>query len=143
MLDVVLDTNVIVSGTIIRRGVPFVILEAWRAGAFRLVSSRHQQRELIDALKRPKFLTSYDVTRQDIAVLVRRMRRTALIVSLASSVPSIARDPDDDFVISAAMNGPADLLVTGDKDLLSLVGDHRLGNLTIISPAAFVPMIGP
>jgi putative PIN family toxin of toxin-antitoxin system len=112
---VVLDSNVIVSGTILRRGVAFAILEVWRGGAFQLVSSRHQQAELIDALKRPTFSTTYGVTRDDIAAIVRRLRRDALTVSPVLPVPINVRDPDDEPLLGIALAGDADFLVTGTK----------------------------
>lgn len=34
--------------------------------------------------------------------------------------PSVVRDPDDDFLITLATLGEADVLVTGDRDLLAL-----------------------
>ena len=41
------------------------------------------------------------------------------------SAPAI-RDPDDRWVLASAMEGGADLLVTGDKDLLSMADQAPL-----------------
>lgn len=43
-----------------------------------------------------------------------------------------SRDPDDDKFIHAALAGEADVLVSGDRDLLDL---GRVGELLILSPA--------
>ncbi len=40
------------------------------------------------------------------------------------ATPRIAPDPDDDVVIGAALGSRADLIVTGDKPLLS-VAEHQ------------------
>jgi predicted nucleic acid-binding protein len=49
---VVADTNLYVSATIIRRGGPFVLVEAWRDGSIRLLTSPEQLDELGGALRR-------------------------------------------------------------------------------------------
>lgn len=45
--------------------------------------------------------------------------------------PAACRDPDDLPVLGAAVAGRADLLVTGDKDLLDL---HRHEGIPIVTP---------
>lgn len=37
-----------------------------------------------------------------------------------SSAVDVSRDPEDNFLLSLALDGKADFLITGDKDLLSL-----------------------
>jgi putative PIN family toxin of toxin-antitoxin system len=44
------------------------------------------------------------------------------------------RDPADIAIVSSALNGGADILVTGDKEVLSL---KRLGNMQILAPRQF------
>jgi putative PIN family toxin of toxin-antitoxin system len=57
-----------------------------------------------------------------------------------SSVPRVvAVDADDDQVIAAAAASQADLVITGDRDLLVL-GSH--GRTRIVGPADAVRLIG-
>jgi putative PIN family toxin of toxin-antitoxin system len=50
--------------------------------------------------------------------------------------PVIAcRDPTDDKFLELAVNGRADLIVSGDADLLAL---HPFRSIPIVSPATFV-----
>lgn len=56
-------------------------------------------------------------------------------------LPVPIRDADDAVILGTALAANADLLVTGDKDLLILAGDERLGRLTIIPPAQFLDML--
>lgn len=46
--------------------------------------------------------------------------------------PRVVRDPDDDHVLACALTARADLIVTGDNDLLDL---HAYQNIPIITAA--------
>lgn len=46
----------------------------------------------------------------------------------------ICRDPDDDYIISAALASSCDYIVTGDKDLLEL---KQVRGICIITPSQF------
>jgi putative PIN family toxin of toxin-antitoxin system len=58
-------------------------------------------------------------------------------VVLPLAVPRVCRDPDDDQVLAIAVAGAADVLVTGDADLLAL-SVH--GGVRITSVADFEAM---
>lgn len=49
-----------------------------------------------------------------------------------TELPRIVRDPDDDHVLACALAAQADLIVSGDKDLLVL-GAYQ--NIPIVSAA--------
>ena len=46
-----------------------------------------------------------------------------------------SRDPKDDKFLEAAVNGRADVIVTGDKDLLDL---DPFRGIAIVTPAAYL-----
>ena len=48
-----------------------------------------------------------------------------------------SRDPDDDHVLGCALTASAKVIVTGDKDLLSL---HPFRGIAVVTPAAFLTM---
>ena len=50
-------------------------------------------------------------------------------------IPSISRDPDDDRVIACAVAGRADVIVSGDNDLLDL---EQVGGIPILTAAQFL-----
>jgi uncharacterized protein len=64
----------------------------------------------------------------------------ARILAAAESVPmaeriAACRDPTDDKFLELAVNGHADLIVSGDSDLLAL---NPFRGIPIVTPAVFV-----
>ena len=57
------------------------------------------------------------------------------IVELPADIPPISRDPDDDPVIACAVVGHANIIVSGEKDLLTL---KEVGRIPILTAAAFL-----
>jgi putative PIN family toxin of toxin-antitoxin system len=59
------------------------------------------------------------------------------LVERIDSVPAIraCRDPKDDKFLSLAVSGHADLILTGDADLLAL---HPFQGIAILSPADYL-----
>jgi predicted nucleic acid-binding protein len=53
-------------------------------------------------------------------------------------MPRICHDPGDDQVIACAGMGEADLIVSGDDDLLAL---ERVGGSPIVTAAQFLEML--
>ena len=62
------------------------------------------------------------------------LRHEAAVVSKAAAVDVSIRDPDDVEVLAQAVEALADVLVTGDRDLLD-VADHL--PVEVLSPRAF------
>lgn len=56
-----------------------------------------------------------------------------------TSSEEFVRDQDDRWVLESALRANADLLVTGDKDLLEI--SDKINQLKIISPRGFWEMI--
>jgi len=52
----------------------------------------------------------------------------------------IVRDPDDNRLIEAAQAGQADVIVSGDQDLLTLV---HVGQISILTPREFLESLNP
>jgi putative PIN family toxin of toxin-antitoxin system len=50
-------------------------------------------------------------------------------------IVAISRDPDDDHILACALEAKADVIVTGDKDLLQM---HSFEEIPIITPRQFV-----
>jgi putative PIN family toxin of toxin-antitoxin system len=135
LLRVVLDTNVYVSGTILARGSPFQILEAWRRQAYILVTSEAIIAETERVLRHRRIRERYGITEADTARLAASLRADALVVPGECVIPPTCSDPDDDKFLACALEAQADCIVTGDSDLLTL-GDYR--GIAILKPHEFL-----
>lgn len=135
---VVIDTNLLISGTILKRGNPFALLELWRSGIVLLITSPQQIAEFEDVIDRPKVRIDYDISEIEAQELRHRLRSLAVTVHPALPSAIALRDPDDDFVLASAIQGDADFLISGDKDLLAVSDDSRLGRLRILTVSSFL-----
>lgn len=127
-MRVLLDTNVLVSA-ILFGGVPRSLLERGIRGELEVVTSPTLMDELEELLDR-KFGFPAEAARQ-----VRAELELLAEVVRPRVVPRVLRDPDDDEVLAAALTGDADVIVTGDTDLLEL-GSHR--GVQILTPRDFL-----
>lgn len=128
---VVVDTNVVVSGLLRESSVPGRASAKARHTATLLVS-QDTMRELADVLAKTKF-DRYVTTEQ-------RVQFIRLIASVAEFIPIIypvreCRDPTDDKFLEVALNGRADVIVSGDEDLLMM---NPWRNVTILSPGDYL-----
>ena len=91
-----------------------------------------------DILRRPKLAEAYGLTAAEITGIVQLLHSHALVVSGRVTIPRTARDPRDDHVLACAVEGGADYIVSGDRDLLNL---EAFRGIPIISPAAFAALL--
>jgi putative PIN family toxin of toxin-antitoxin system len=101
----------------------------------RLVSSIPLISELQGVLGRGKFQVRILDRGLTVRDLIDGYSALVEVVPPGALPPVVVRDPDDDEVLAAAAAGSADLIVSGDSDLLELRhfrGDsdsHRLGRI--------------
>lgn len=130
-LRVIADTNVVVSALLFP-GVTARMVDLWQSGAFVLLASGEIVTEYLRVLAYPKFeLTENEV----MALLHDEILPFATVVTPSSTFPPTCRDPDDDKFLACAAAGRADLIVSGDDDLLDL-GKH--GRCRIVRVAEFL-----
>jgi putative PIN family toxin of toxin-antitoxin system len=115
-LRIVLDTNVLVSALFFKTSLPRQAFEKAAAEAKVLISLATYA-EVSEVLSRPKF-TRY-LSEADRLQFLAKFINLAIPVEIKTSIQA-CRDPKDDKFLEVAVNGQADLLVTGDKDLLVL-----------------------
>jgi uncharacterized protein len=135
---VVLDTNVIASGLITPTGPPGTILIAWKDRRLDLIISPSLLREVTDILRRPKISRTYGLSVGAVAGLMHLLDSQAIRVPGRLAIPRTARDPRDDHILACAVEGHADYLITGDRDLLHI---ERFRDIPIVSPATYIRML--
>jgi len=131
-LIVVIDTNVWVSGLQFGRpgGATYESLE--RAKDRDTVAISDDLEAEIYRILGLNFLWPQRRVREALAVVLKRQIR----VTLPHNV-HVCRDPKDEMFLECAALAGADLLVTGDKDLLSL-GNY--GGTRIVTPLEYVEL---
>jgi uncharacterized protein len=127
----VIDTNVLVSAVMFPNSVPRqAVRKALHHGI--LLFSDSTLNELKTVLFRSK-IDRY-VTREERAVFLAQLESVAEMVPTVQIVRE-CRDPKDDKFLEVALNGRADVIITGDADLL---GMHPWREIEITSPADYV-----
>ena len=130
-MRVLLDTNVLFAA-FVTHGVCAGLYEECLLQA-EIVASNHILTELAE-----KLVSKGKFTKREAQQVVRAVRKDAELVSPAPLVQPICRDPDDDWILATAVAGKADVIVTGDKDLLVL---KRFRNIPIAGPRGFLEML--
>lgn len=134
MIRAVLDTNTIVSG-VGWGGTPGAVLDAALAGHFEIVTSPALLDELRHVLGYPKLRQVIG----DADELIDLLALAAIVVTPTETV-ELVRDPDDNRLIEAALAARADVIVTGDQDLLTL---ERVDQIRILTPRKFLETLQP
>lgn len=116
----VLDTNLLISG-LLWGNIPGQLLAAAASGLFQIATSAELLDELLDVLRREKFAARLALRQLTPETAVERVKNAAWVVPVASiPAPKELRDPDDLPVLACAQFAGANLIVSGDKDLLTL-----------------------
>jgi uncharacterized protein len=124
----VVDTNVFASAIIFPRSVPRqVVDDALDQGV--VLFSDVTMSELTEVLSRSKFARY--VSRRERELFLAQIGSAAEFVPIIRLVRE-CRDPKDDKFLEVALNGRADVIITGDADLLAL---HPWRGIAILSPA--------
>ena len=136
-MRVVVDTNILVRALIMPHGTVGPVLLRLRQGDYVLLYAHLLLEELVDVLNRPRIRQKYGLTEQDIETVI-----SLILLRGEAVVPQehilACRDPQDDKFLEVAVSGKADVLVTGDDDLLVL---HPFAGIPILPPAAFLEML--
>jgi putative PIN family toxin of toxin-antitoxin system len=132
MLRVVIDTNLLVSYALAKGEILSRLIDHWERGTFVYLTSPPIVEELKEVLQRPYLRAKMAADPQPLIDIVEADTEQ---MPGELSLKGICRDPKDDIFISCAVEGNADYIVTGDKDLLDL-GEYQ--GVKIIRAREFV-----
>jgi putative PIN family toxin of toxin-antitoxin system len=134
----VADTNVVVSA-LLWRGAPHRLFGLIDSAEISFYTSRALFEELAGVLSRRKLARAVHATGKRPGQLLSEYAAIAQLVrARALSAPVIARDPDDDQVLTRALAARAHIIVSGDKHLRDL---NAYRTIRIVSPAEALAII--
>jgi uncharacterized protein len=128
---IVVDTNALVSRLLLPSSVSAQAVRK-AVDSSTLLVSEATMNELADVLARPKF--DRYISLEDRQQFLRLLGRLADFVPIVYPVRA-CRDPKDDKFLEVALNGEADLILTGDADLLAL---NPWQGIAIVQPAEYL-----
>ena len=126
-MRIVFDTNVVVAG-VVAEGLCHEIVEIHLPQHVAILS-----RQLWDELV-TKLREKFDLELEELPLLHLYRRHATWVEATALEKPA-CRDPDDDWVLATAVAGEAEVIVTGDADLLDLLAFR---GIAILSPRGFL-----
>ena len=133
---VLLDTNVVLSALVFGGGAAERVRQAWQWDRVRPLVSAATVQELLRVLAHPKFHLSSSEQDELLADYLPHAE-TVRIPQPPPRVPD-CRDPFDLPFMHLALVGRAQMLVTGDRDLLSIAAQfERISACAIVSLDAF------
>ncbi len=130
----VIDTNIIIRALIKPRGTVGPVLERLAAGDFQAIYSEPLLEELLAKLALPRIREKYHLMDVDVSAFLALLAVRGELVEPARRV-TVCRDPDDDMLIEAALEGRAEWVVSGDEDLLTL---KTFEGVRFVTPRTFL-----
>jgi putative PIN family toxin of toxin-antitoxin system len=127
---VVLDTNILVSA-FLWPGPPSKVFRLAAGGQIQALTCKELETELTEVLSRPKF----QLSSTEVLAILREFQRIAIPVIVTSDFKAVPEDPDDDHLLRLAVDGSAQVLVTGDQHLLSL---SKFREIEIVTASEFM-----
>lgn len=128
-MRLVVDTNVFVSAALKELSWSGMVVR-WADKYGGLLKTTITEQEILEVLARPRIAPKIAPF---FLANVHKMLAAAEFVTIIERVTA-CRDPKDDKFLELAVNGRADVIVSGDADLLVL---DSFGDIPIITPAAF------
>lgn len=128
---VVIDTGVLISRFLSPRSVPAQAVDR-SLDCSTILFSADTAIELYQCVQKPKFAGVIDIgdAERAIGVILSLAEHVEVVMAVAA-----CRDPDDDKFLSLAVSGDADVIITGDADLLTL---HPFDGVDILTQRQFL-----
>ena len=130
-LRFVFDTNAIISALLLKNSVSRRALDEGRKRG-KLLISVDTLNEINDVVRRDKF--NRYVSEEERIQFLSALVKESILIEIDDRV-EVCRDPKDDKFLELAVNGDADMIVSGDKDLLVL---NPFREVLILRPDEFL-----
>ena len=127
---VVFDTNILISGYL-WKGSPRRAIDKVRCGEWIHLVSEETIEELIRVLAYAKF----GLKPEEIEPIIRDLMAISEYVEVRSKIDLVKADPTDNVFLNLAIDGEAEVIVSGDHHLLDL---KEFNDIPIISVRKFL-----
>ncbi|HNS03103.1 MAG TPA: putative toxin-antitoxin system toxin component, PIN family [Anaerolineae bacterium] len=134
----VVDTNILVRAVIRPQGSVGPILQRLRRRDYTLLLSRETLDEVVEVLHRPRLRVKYGLSDNVLRATLRLIVIRSEMIHPGIQIV-VCRDPKDDKFLEVAVAGQADVIVSGDDDLLVL---NPYAGIPIVPPRQFLTMFG-
>ncbi len=135
-MRVVLDTNILVAFLLTRGRTISMILDGWERGDLEVLVSPALIAEVRRTLDKPELRQR--IQPEAAQALLEALEEDATFVPGELALHGVTPDPDDDIVVSCAVEGNADYVVSRDVHLLGL-GEYE--GIRIVEPLEFTRML--
>lgn len=135
-MDVVLDTNVVLSALVFSQGRLAALRHGWQTKKFVPLISTATAKELVRVLAYPKFKLSADEQEELLADYLPYCKTIRTPIKLPKT-PDCS-DPFDIPFLQLALVGKASYLASGDRDLLEV---KKCGTCQIVTPEQFLQIV--
>ncbi|MDI6739400.1 MAG: putative toxin-antitoxin system toxin component, PIN family [Candidatus Edwardsbacteria bacterium] len=115
MIRLVADTNIVISA-FFWKGPPQEVYTLCRRGEAKLLFSTAIESELVRVLAYPRF----GLRPAEILPLINDIRAHGELAPVKAKLLVIGKDPTDNIFIECAVDGKADMIVSGDHHLLDI-----------------------
>lgn len=136
-MKVVLDTNIIISGTF-WVGSSFKILEKVTNEEIKIIVSLDILKEYDKIIHSEEILKKINSDQQAKISVLYKLLSKAIIVEPKVAIEIIKDDPDDNKFLEAAIEGQAKYIISNDKHLLKL---KKYNEIPIVSSEEYLKII--
>lgn len=126
-MKIVIDTNVLISAFLFP-GISAEVFDFAVRNYDVFVSE-----VILDEFSR-KCIQKFKIEAAMCEAMIAKLRRSVAVANPVGSKPSLCRDPDDDEILWLAASVSADILLTGDDDLLVL---REFEKISVLNPRQF------
>lgn len=139
MLTIVLDTSVVVAGLRTRLGAGNAVLHLVAARRVKLLATPPLFLEYEDVLKRPEHRLAHGLTPYQVDEFLAELAALIEPVEVHFQWRPQTRDPNDEMVLEAAINGQADAIVT--YNVADFVAAGARFEIAILRPAELLKKV--
>ncbi len=136
-MRILLDTNILISGVLIKNGMPAKLVDLWLERKLELVTSQLQIDEVQGVLARPKIAGR--IAPGEAEHLLENLEKEAIWVA-DLPVVNVSPDSDDNLILATAIAGKAALIVSGDR--VGMLDLKAVSGIPIVSAREAVERLG-